>query len=1121
LIAFTQAIFARRARLGVRDEQLLSMREFPSPTLALAACFMSGIYVSLIIFYGIMFSGKIMCYHQDPVLLRPIATMRYIEWSVTVPMLMWTIGRVLLRQDLEAVLIPILQTLSYIWLAWAGQVVEQHWLRALLISCCFTIYAESAVRQLRWACWDKMFATSLVVYQVVMFFLYGVIYLVALADLVDASTEDAIYTCMDFSVKIGHTIVFSAMHRANDLDLFFSSLRNYLDILVGMRALVGAQFDFVINCKVTSFGLIIVSSSMMLEASIGRPLANRPLEDICFGEADHAVLRNHGLGRAPSRSAGKSSIPWERQEALTQVADMLRIDIAWVDSPTGAAPAELFVAAAGENQTGDIVLIGLKLLYTDLVEDPEPYPPGPEIADTISEFSEFVGPMLRSTEANASSGIASNFPVALVGEQAQPLDKEPSALSAAPKAIAPGEELQQSKIESVSTTLPQQSSIEAAQAQEAAKAQALERIAEIEKQRDEAAKKLARVTELQQQKDEAAKALARISELQLQEENASKVITRIADLEQQKEDVAKDLERMKEEQRKEEAAKDLAAQPTPAKVSTPTFGASPKLTAALVAEQTAALEEKQPAKIATLGVSRHMIRIPSSRHSARSFDGRSVCSLSPVEEELTGDSRTSEGSSLPGVHAEQWGASRSTDGDNDRTGSLLVRNTRPSNIKCPRSVDFVTAPSPASSANASMWNNAASSGQEDSDDRSVRSSVRGNELPRHFGAVETDRGSMRGSVRGSVRGSEGGHSQATTMKTYRTTLGESKNVQATVHFLGNGGKMQALNFTCASSCPEYQKHVESDHNTLDWGKLVIKRDGLERVYLMGHGSFAVVYKVRYQGGTYALKEFHNQAWTQRRRGFPYAVRREVSILARLASLGHPHICRLTGIVMEPTIALMFELCEGGTFFSCIQDSEQPFSWQQRLRSLCQVVEALKHLHENQVVHRDLKNNNVLFLFPVTPQSEPHVKVTDVGLARWVTSDHTESQEDANITSAMPADGAMTPIASADWHAPELATGFYGTPVDVYAFGILVLEIVTWLAMLPTAWRRRVEVIQESDQTLAIAALVGTCLAAPAERPSATQLLQSCGALTESDGEKFCDLWKGMPTESEPDKYLHG
>jgi len=94
-----------------------------------------------------------------------------------------------------------------------------------------------------------------------------------------------------------------------------------------------------------------------------------------------------------------------------------------------------------------------------------------------------------------------------VGEQAQPLDKEPSALSAAPKAIAPGEELQQSKIESVSTTLPQQSSIEAAQAQEAAKAQALERIAEIEKQRDEAAKKLARVTELQQQKDEAAKAV--------------------------------------------------------------------------------------------------------------------------------------------------------------------------------------------------------------------------------------------------------------------------------------------------------------------------------------------------------------------------------------------------------------------------------------------------------------------------------------------------------------------------------------------------------------------------------------------------------------------------------------
>jgi serine/threonine protein kinase len=799
-----------------------------------------------------------------------------------------------------------------------------------------------------------------------MFAVYGAVYLAALGNYIDEVVEDALYSYMDVSVKLLHSIVFTAMHRTTEVDLFFSSLRSYLDILVGMRALVGAQFDLVINCQITSCGLVVSSTSMMVEERVGKPLINKPLGDICAREGDRQRLSNLGIGNF--RSGGTSSSPWERQEAVTQIADMVRIDLAWVESPTGSLPAEVFRAGSGENRNGDIILIGVKLLQADMFGQMDE-----QGSDTASEISEYIKHMPLSAATPA-----------------------PEAVKYEPKAPATS----------------------------------------VEPQRRDS----------------------------------------------------------------------LIVQPPDA----------PRLTDSLIAQQNKELEaaEEKTVPKRTLSASpsalRHASHVPSSRRSVRSFDQRSVCSgpLSPVEEELTDQSST-EGS-LKSKHQ---------DNHHQPLAAAMMKALKKVPVGMPKPAEEPKVKevihhvlSPASSiADGSLANNNGSGISADDKQSSCGDSSFGGDQALSMNQFRRQQSSEAGDDQ----------SEAASLMTYRTTLGESKNVQATVNFISGSGQMNSMNFTLPSSCSKYQKQVEQEHSLWDWERLVVNQDELETHCRLGVGTFAMVHKVTWRGHDYALKSFNTQAWTMRRRGFPYAVRREVSILAHLASLGHPHLCRLTGIVIDPKIALLFEFCEGGTLWHCLLAVE-PFSWDQRLQLLSQIVEALLHLHEQQVMHRDLKDNNVLFLATVTPESKPHVKVADVGLARWlIDADDEIQEEDMGQTPTAPC--KMTPLPGAvDWHAPEIATGFYGISVDIFAFGVLFLEVVAWQERLPVPWRRMLSSLHKPDESapLPIIDVLASCVSSPAERPSAAALLKVMSSLNVADAQAFSQKWKKLtPTPTNYSPYV--
>jgi len=86
-----------------------------------------------------------------------------------------------------------------------------------------------------------------------------------------------------------------------------------------------------------------------------------------------------------------------------------------------------------------------------------------------------------------------------------------------------------------------------------------------------------------------------------------------------------------------------------------------------------------------------------------------------------------------------------------------------------------------------------------------------------------------------------------------------------------------------------------------------------------------------------------------------------------------------------------------------------------------IVEGVAYLHDHGIVHRDLKPANIFM-------EEGIVKIGDYGLAKLITAgqvtEHSES------------------IGTCHYMAPEVASGKYDKPIDIYSLGIILFEMVT-------------------------------------------------------------------------------
>ncbi|OMO61210.1 hypothetical protein CCACVL1_23681 [Corchorus capsularis] len=140
---------------------------------------------------------------------------------------------------------------------------------------------------------------------------------------------------------------------------------------------------------------------------------------------------------------------------------------------------------------------------------------------------------------------------------------------------------------------------------------------------------------------------------------------------------------------------------------------------------------------------------------------------------------------------------------------------------------------------------------------------------------------------------------------------------------------------------------------------------------------------------------------------------------------HKNLVRLVGFCNEKNHRLLvYELMKNGTLYSFLFGEVKP-SWDQRADTVFGIARGLLYLHEEcetQIIHCDIKPQNVLLDDSFT------AKIADFGLAKLMMKDQTKTS--TNVRGTM---GYMAP----EW----LKNAPITTKVDVYSFGVLLLEIV--------------------------------------------------------------------------------
>ncbi|CAI5746183.1 unnamed protein product [Peronospora destructor] len=151
----------------------------------------------------------------------------------------------------------------------------------------------------------------------------------------------------------------------------------------------------------------------------------------------------------------------------------------------------------------------------------------------------------------------------------------------------------------------------------------------------------------------------------------------------------------------------------------------------------------------------------------------------------------------------------------------------------------------------------------------------------------------------------------------------------------------------------------------------------EQLQLLGRGGFASVYLVqRLNSPTrYALKRIlKSKVVTDQQK---FRLENEKLILQRVTS---PFLCRGFG-TCETTeeMALLLEYVEGRTLYECVWKYKDTGRFPENVTKFfaAQLVLALRDLHAQGYIHRDLKSGNVLV------GKDGFVKVIDFGLAKKV------------------------------------------------------------------------------------------------------------------------------------------
>ncbi|XP_053096540.1 raf-1 proto-oncogene, serine/threonine kinase a isoform X2 [Pangasianodon hypophthalmus] len=189
---------------------------------------------------------------------------------------------------------------------------------------------------------------------------------------------------------------------------------------------------------------------------------------------------------------------------------------------------------------------------------------------------------------------------------------------------------------------------------------------------------------------------------------------------------------------------------------------------------------------------------------------------------------------------------------------------------------------------------------------------------------------------------------------------------------------------------------------------------------IGSGSFGTVYKGKWHGDV-AVKILKVTDPTPEQF---QAFRNEVAVLRKTR---HVNILLFMGYMTKDNLAIVTQWCEGSSLYKHLHVLETKYQMLQLIDIARQTAQGMDYLHAKNIIHRDMKSNNIFLHEGLT------VKIGDFGLAtvkaRWSGSHQVEH-----------------PSGSILWMSPEVIrmqdNNPYSFQSDVYSYGIVLYELMT-------------------------------------------------------------------------------
>ncbi|KAF5302300.1 hypothetical protein FQA39_LY10339 [Lamprigera yunnana] len=233
-------------------------------------------------------------------------------------------------------------------------------------------------------------------------------------------------------------------------------------------------------------------------------------------------------------------------------------------------------------------------------------------------------------------------------------------------------------------------------------------------------------------------------------------------------------------------------------------------------------------------------------------------------------------------------------------------------------------------------------------------------------------------------------------------------------------------FKCAANCAK--KDLGLKERRVNHIKLSDSTD-LKEIYSfgkkIGQGGFGTVISIldKRNDKNWALKMVSKAAVGER----IDTIYREINILKMV---NHPHIIYLEKVFeSSKEIYLVLELCYGT--LSAMYSRRKPFAEDDTKKVIRDLASAVSYLHKNDIVHRDLKLENILIAKnPDDEHDQLYIKVTDFGLS---------IVKKGNGYENMLHDCCGTLV----YMAPEIITSrSYSQQCDVWAIGVIMYMLLS-------------------------------------------------------------------------------